>query len=143
MPRGGAVVNISSIAGKVPLPWLTLYSASKYALNAYSDGLRMELCSAGIHVLCVCPGYVDTSFSANVLLGKIPEKVAGQRRFKITAEKCAEEVLEGLRRDKRTVVTPRIGWLLVAAARLIPGVIHARMAGMRSEAGAAARSDAL
>jgi short-subunit dehydrogenase len=145
MPRGSAVVNISSIAGKVPLPWLTLYSASKYALNAYSDGLRMELSAAGVQVLSVCPGYVDTSFSKNVLVGRIPEKVAGQRRFKITAEKCAEEVLEGLRRDKRTVVTPRIGWLLIAAARLFPGIVHARMAGMRTEAeaGTAARNDAL
>ncbi len=142
MPRGGAVVNISSIAGKVPLPWLTLYSASKYALNAYSDGLRMELSAAGIHVLCVCPGYVDTSFSKNVLGGRIPEKVAGQRHFKITAEKCAEEVLGGLRRDRCTVVTPRIGWLLAAAARLIPGVIHARMAGMRAEAEGAPTNDA-
>ncbi len=51
IPAGGAVINISSIAGKVPLPWLTLYSASKYALNAYSDGLRMELGQAGILVL--------------------------------------------------------------------------------------------
>jgi short-subunit dehydrogenase len=143
MPRGGAVVNISSIAGKVPLPWLTLYSASKYALNAYSDGLRMELSTAGIHLLCVCPGYVDTSFSKNVLVGTIPEKVAGQRRFKITADKCAEEVLEGLRRDRRTVVTPRIGWLLVAAVRLFPGIVFGRMAGMRTEAQAAARNDAL
>ena len=50
IPRGGAVVNISSIAGKVPLPWLTLYSSSKFALNAFSDGLRMELTPAGIHV---------------------------------------------------------------------------------------------
>jgi short-subunit dehydrogenase len=103
----------------------------------------MELSAAGIHVLCVCPGYVDTSFSRNVLVGKIPEKVAGQRRFKITAEKCAEEVLEGLRRNKRTIVTPRIGWLLVAAARLLPGVIHGRMAGMRTDAGTSAGNDAL
>ena len=38
-----AIVNIGSIAGKVTLPWLTLYSASKYALGSYTDGLRMEL----------------------------------------------------------------------------------------------------
>jgi hypothetical protein len=86
---------------------------------------------------------VDTSFSKNVLVGTIPEKVAGQRRFKITADKCAEEVLEGLRRDRRTVVTPRIGWLLVAAVRLFPGIVFGRMAAMRTEAQTAARNDAL
>ena len=132
IPSGGAVINISSIAGKVPLPWLTLYSASKYALNAYSDGLRMELGHAGIHVLCVCPGYVDTPFRENVLQGEIPEKVAGQKRFMITAEQCAKATLDGLRRKKNTIVTPRIGWGLVVLARLLPGVLFPRMAKMNA-----------
>ena len=132
IPAGGAVINISSIAGKVALPWLPLYSASKYALNAYSDGLRMELGQAGIHVLCVCPGYVDTPFRENVLQGEIPEQVAGQKRFMITAEQCAEATLDGLRRRKRTIVTPRIGWVLVVLARLLPGVLFARMAKMNT-----------
>ena len=130
IPRGGAVVNISSIAGKVPLPWLTLYSASKYALNAFSDGLRMELGKRGIAVLCVCPGYVDTPFRKNVLQGTIPEKVAGQSRFMITADECARATLEGLRKGKRTVVTPRIGWLLVLLARMLPHFVYDRMARM-------------
>ena len=132
IPAGGAVINISSIAGKVPLPWLPIYSASKYALNAYSDGLRMELGHAGIHVLCVCPGYVDTPFRKNVLQGEIPEQVAGQKRFMITAEQCAEATLDGLRRRKRTIVTPRIGWVLVVLARLLPGVLFSQMAKMNA-----------
>lgn len=132
------IVNISSIAGKVALPWLTLYSASKFALNAFSNGLRMELAGAGIGVLCVCPGYVDTAFRENVLVGRIPEKVAGQRHFRITAEQCATEIVEGLRKNKRTVVTPRIGWLLVALERLFPRLIHGRMAQMREQAQAPA-----
>ena len=132
IPRGGAIINISSIAGKVPLPWLTLYSSSKFALNAFSDGLRMELTPAGIQVLCVCPGYVDTAFRRNVLVGEIPEKVAGQKRFMITAEQCAEATLEGLKRGKRTVVTPRIGWALTAVTRLLPGVVFGRLGRMNT-----------
>jgi hypothetical protein len=134
IPRGGAVVNISSIGGKIPLPWLSLYSASKYALNAYSDGLRMELDGRGIQVLCVCPGFVETPFRDNVLTGKIPPAVNRQRRFKITAEQCADAIVDGLRKRKRTVVTPRIGWVLIALARLFPGVIYPRMARMRTPA---------
>jgi short-subunit dehydrogenase len=122
IPRGGAIVNLSSIAGKVPLPWFTLYSSSKYALNAFSDGLRMELAGSGIQVLSVCPGYVGTDFGQNVLHGKIPERAAGNRRFKITAEQCAEAIRDGLRKGKRTVVTPKIGWALIAFVRLFPGV---------------------
>ena len=41
--RSGMIVNVGSIAGKVTLPWFTLYSASKYALGSLTDGLRMEL----------------------------------------------------------------------------------------------------
>jgi len=130
IPSGGAIVNVSSIAGKVPLPWMTHYSSSKYALNAFSDGLRIELKRRGVQVLSVCPGYVGTEFGQNVLQGRIPDKVAGQRRFKITAEECAEALVEGLRAGKRTVVTPRIGWLLIAATRLFPGLVFSRMAKM-------------
>jgi short-subunit dehydrogenase len=138
MGRGSVIVNISSIAGKVALPWMTLYSASKFALNAFSNGLRMELAGTGIGVLCVCPGYVDTAFRENVLVGRIPEEVAGQRYFRITAEQCAAEIVEGLRKNKRTVVTPRIGWLLAAMERLFPRLIHGRMARMREGAQAPA-----
>lgn len=130
IPRGGAVVNVSSMAGKVVLPWLTLYSASKYALNAFSDGLRMELAKRGIAVLSVCPGYVDTPFHENLLQGTSPEQAPGQKRFLITADECAQAILDGLRRGKRTVVTPRIGWLLVGLARLWPHFLYGRMARM-------------
>ena len=129
IPRGGAVVNMSSIAGKVPIPNLNLYSASKYALNAFSDGLWMELRRKGIHVMSVCPGYVDTTFGDKLLLGKAPSNVAGKKRFTISADECARATLDGLSRGKRTVVTPRIGWLLVGVARLMPGLLFSRMAG--------------
>ena len=139
IPRGGAIVNVSSIGGKVPLPWLSLYSASKYALNGWSDALRMELDGRGIQVLCVCPGFVDTPFRRNVLTGEIPQTVNRQRTLMITAEECAEAILGGLRKGKHTVVTPRIGWGLIALVRLLPGVIFPRMSRMRApESGGAA-----
>tara|TARA_B100001123_G_C15345638_1_gene1036969 strand:- start:7085 stop:7882 length:798 start_codon:yes stop_codon:yes gene_type:complete len=123
IPRGGAVVNISSIAGKVPLPWFTLYSASKSAINAFSDGLRMELDRFGIHVLCVCPGYVNTSFRDNSLGYEIPDQVATRKHFVVTSEQCAEATIEGLRLAKKTVVVPKIGWILAALTRILPGIV--------------------
>src|ERR1022692_2342111 len=56
--RSGTIVNVSSIGGKIPLPWATLYSASKYAVTALTEGLRMELRGDGVKTLLVCPGYV-------------------------------------------------------------------------------------
>ena len=49
------------------LPWFTLYSATKFALGALTDGLRMELRPHGIGAMLVCPGYVNTQFQAHVL----------------------------------------------------------------------------
>ena len=66
----GMVVNVASIASKVPLPWFTLYSASKAALEAFTRGLRMELASTGVGAMLVCPGYVKTNFQASVLGGR-------------------------------------------------------------------------
>ena len=60
---GGTIINISSVAGHIPLPFHGAYSASKFALNAIGNAARVELKKDGIHVLTVCPGYVRTAFS--------------------------------------------------------------------------------
>jgi len=135
--KGGAIVNISSIAGKVTLPWLTLYSVSKFALGSLTDGLRTELKPDGIHVMAVCPGYVKTEFQAHALGAHPPEPIAKGRRFAITAEECAEAIARGVEREARTVVVPRIGWLLVALSRLFPATVESRLAAI-NQSGASA-----
>jgi NAD(P)-dependent dehydrogenase (short-subunit alcohol dehydrogenase family) len=57
---GGRIVNISSIGGKMAFPHLVAYSASKYALVGFSDGIRAELRREGIYVTTVCPGFMRT-----------------------------------------------------------------------------------
>jgi short-subunit dehydrogenase len=125
--RSGTIVNVSSIGGKVPLPWFTLYSASKFALSGMTDGLRMELRAQGIHCLLVCPGYVKTGFQQNALAGQPPERLWRMRKFAITPEQCAEALVRGVERDKRTVVVPRVGWVLMAVRAILPRVIDARL----------------
>jgi short-subunit dehydrogenase len=126
--RSGAIVNVSSVAGKVPLPWLTLYSASKYALCALGDGLRMELEPDGIRVTTVCPGFVKTGFGEHALDGRPPGHIVRSRKFAITPEECARVVIRGVKRGARTVMAPPAGWLLVGLERLVPAVVEARMA---------------
>ncbi|MCL4402713.1 MAG: SDR family NAD(P)-dependent oxidoreductase [Acidobacteria bacterium] len=126
--RAGVIVNVSSIGGRIPLPWLTVYSASKYAICALTDGLRMELKSAGIHTMAVCPGYVKTGFHEHALGDKAPERIVAAKARAITPEKCARDIVRGLERDARTVVTPAVGWLLIALERLLPSFVDNRMA---------------
>jgi short-subunit dehydrogenase len=126
--RRGTIVNISSIAGKVTLPWFTLYSVSKFALGSLTDGLRMELKPYGIHAMTVWPGYVKTDFQAHALGTRPPETIRKGKRFAITAAECAEAIARGVERDAHNVVVPRIGWILVALNRLLPRVVESRLA---------------
>jgi short-subunit dehydrogenase len=123
----GFIVNIGSIAGKVTLPWFTLYSASKYALGSLTDGLRMELRSFGIHTMTVCPGYVKTRFQENVIAGRPPRLAGLRQRWAITPEKCAQDIVRGIERSARTVVTPATGWALIALERILPGLVDRRL----------------
>jgi short-subunit dehydrogenase len=125
--RSGMIVNIGSIAGKVTLPWFTLYSATKFALGALTEGLRMELGGDGIQTMVVCPGYVKTDFQAHALVGNAPDRLLKGRKFAITPEQCAEAVAQGVERDARTVVTPRSGWALIALQRLFPTLVERQM----------------
>jgi len=58
----GRIVNVSSVVGRVSLPFLGIYSASKFAMEAMSDALRVELCDSGIAVSLVEPGPITTHF---------------------------------------------------------------------------------
>jgi short-subunit dehydrogenase len=128
--RDGTIVNVGSIAGKMTLPWLTLYSGSKYAVGSLTEGLRMELARDRIHTMLVCPGYVRTAFQQNVLGGEPPSDIQRARKMAITPEQCAADIRRGVERRARTVLSPKSGWFLVMLYRLFPGEAQRRMAGM-------------
>lgn len=65
--KSGSVISLSSIQGKVALPYRTAYSASKFAVQAYSDSLRAEMAEHNIHIGIVSPSYVQTNISINAL----------------------------------------------------------------------------
>ena len=111
-----------------------MYSASKYAVGALTEGLRMELRRDGVHAMLVCPGYVKTGFQEHVRGGRVPPAVLRSRRYSITAVECATAIRRGVERDARTVMTPRAGWILVALARLFPATVQGRMANMNESA---------
>lgn len=65
--RKGAIVNIGSVSGYIHLPLSAAYSNSKAAVHSLSDILRVELAPMGIHVLCVAPGKIKSSFGKQAL----------------------------------------------------------------------------
>jgi uncharacterized protein len=131
--RQGLIVNVSSIAGIMPLPWFSLYSATKAALNSFTEGLRMELHGSGVRTMLVCPGYVKTGFQDNVLGGRPPKKIRETKQFAITPDQCAADIVKGIERDARTVVTPKSGWALITANKLVPAAVHRQLARYNQE----------
>ncbi len=123
----GTIINISSVAGHIPLAFGAPYSASKFAVNALGKAARMELKRDGIHVLTVCPGYVRTEFGANMLAarkGNIrPQSVRG-----ITAERVARAVYRGYRKRQREVIVPWTMIPVVKLYQLFPGLVEWGMA---------------
>ncbi len=124
---GGTLVNVSSIAGQISLPWLPVYSASKFAMAALTSAQRTELKRDGVNVMGVFPGYVDTDFQAHAPGPRPPNLVVRGKRFAVSAGDCAEAIVDGIAHRKRLVVTPRAGWLLVWANRFFPRFIESRM----------------
>lgn len=59
----GRIVNVSSVAGRIARPLSATYDATKHALEAYTDGLRLELAAEGIPVISIQPGFIRTDFS--------------------------------------------------------------------------------
>jgi short-subunit dehydrogenase len=126
----GTIVNISSVAGHIPIPFHGSYSGTKFAMNAIGKAARVELASAGINVLTVCPGYVKTDFGANAVRGSEPIRVRPQKAKGISVERVARAVLRGIEKQKREVVVP---WTMHPAIKLyqmFPGIIDAVMARM-------------
>ena len=69
--RNAMVVNLASIAGKSPQPWLSVYSATKAAVIAYTQAMNKELNGDGIKSTALCPGFVDTDMTEFVK-GSVP-----------------------------------------------------------------------
>jgi short-subunit dehydrogenase len=113
-----AIVNISSIAGQRGIPARSEYSASKFAVEGFSEALRAELVKDGIDVLVVAPGLTQTNFSRNMLERKALMPVDHLRGM--TAEAVAAATLRVLERGRnRTVLTLR-GKTLTLVARFLP-----------------------
>ena len=120
---GGTIVNISSVVGHFPVPFMAAYCASKFAVNALGKGARMELKRDNINVLTVCPGYVRTDFGEHVVANRgstvRPQSVQG-----VTAERVARATYDGYRKGKREVIVP---WTMIPVVKLyqmFPGLVE-------------------
>jgi short-subunit dehydrogenase len=123
LERGeGAIVNISSIGGKVAFPHLLPYVASKFAITGWSQGLRAELAGKGIRVTTVCPGIMRTGSHIQARFAGNQAKeyrwfaaAAGLPRTATSATKAARKIVRALAAGSAEI---SIGLQAISAARL-------------------------
>jgi short-subunit dehydrogenase len=121
---GGTIINISSVAGHIPIPFHAAYSATKFAMNAIGKAARVELKNDKIHVLTVCPGYVRTNFGENAVVGSDLKRIRPGSVRGITAERVARATLQGYLKQKREVVVPWTMQLPVRIYQHFPGLVE-------------------
>ena len=111
----GAIINVSSLAGLLPLPDFAVYAASKAYVTSFSEALRIELKDHHIPVLAVCPGPVKTQFGEVARRHGQSREMPGHRSFYVPKQQVVAEALAALDNNRARVYPG----LKTAAAALI------------------------
>lgn len=120
----GAIVSISSVAGKVGSQSRSGYSAAKHAIIGFMDSLRAEVANRSVQVIVACPGWVRTNISINALnaRGEPENKMDHTIANGISAEQCAQAVVRALEKNKAEVIIGNgISRLAPTIKRFFPG----------------------
>jgi NAD(P)-dependent dehydrogenase (short-subunit alcohol dehydrogenase family) len=132
--RGGQLVNVSSAAGLVGLPWHAPYSATKFGLRGVSEVLRFDLRRYRIGVTLVCPGGVDTPLTGTVDIAGIDSQAPHMqrlterfRRHGKSPEHAARCILDGVTHNRYLVYTSVDIRALHALQRFAPPLYAAGM----------------
>jgi NAD(P)-dependent dehydrogenase (short-subunit alcohol dehydrogenase family) len=130
----GRIVNISSIGGRVSVPHMVPYSASKFALTGLSDGLRYELAHENIVVTTVCPGLMRTGSPLNASMkGRHPQEYAwfaisdSLPLTTIDVERAARQVIAACRRGDAELVITVQAKIAILARTVAPELFAAAM----------------
>lgn len=125
--KQGAIINISSLGGKRSLPTSSIYCASKFALEAYTESLRCELKTTNINVLNVRPSIISNTnffngkFMKKELSSDFEIKIKGIN--KISSDIIAKKILISIIKKKRDLNLTLIAKLMIILNSIIPGLI--------------------
>lgn len=120
--RGGAIVNVASLAGRIPVVHEATYSATKFGLRAFSYALADELAESGVRVSAVSPGPVDTGFIMEEI-DTVPDLVFSQPMS--SADEIAQLVIDCAADGRVERMRPRLGGYMATLGYLFPGLRRA------------------
>ena len=116
---GGAIVNVISVAGRVTIPMLGSYCASKWALFSLTQGVRAELAKQGTFVVSVNPGAIDTDMAKGMDMAKLDPADVARQSLKAVEDgvediyvgEMAQGTMQGLRVDEKALEKQLAGML--------------------------------
>ena len=117
--KRGAILNVSSSAGFLPIPGMAVYAASKAFVNSFTEALRAELGGSGVCVTALCPGPVHTEFGDVAKRpGREPE--IGPEFVYVSVEQTARDALVAVESDKPLVIPGFFMKLTMFLVRITP-----------------------
>lgn len=123
--KGGHIVTITSLVGKIGTPSRSGYAASKHALHGFFDSLRAEVHDQNIKVLLVCPGYVHTNISVNALKadGKPTGKMDSNQKQGMSPGELAQKILVAMKKGNEEMYVGGKEVFAVYIKRLFPKLL--------------------
>jgi dehydrogenase/reductase SDR family protein 7B len=118
------IINISSVAGLVGVPLRSVYAASKHALKAFFEVWSLENRKPNIHFTLVFPGRINTPISYNALTNDGSQQGVhdeGQKKG-ISVEVCCKEIINAIKKKRRTVYIMRKEWILLFVYKHFPSM---------------------
>jgi short-subunit dehydrogenase len=142
----GAILNVSSVAGFVPVPHFAVYAATKAYVTSFSEALRAELRNANISVTTLCPGPVSTEFGD--VASRVPQVDTSRARemFTVPVQEVVRRGLDAVSRDKARVVPGTLVNLAMSTVVFIPMylkrlILNAQAARKKASSSSPARPD--
>lgn len=116
----GAILNVSSIAGLLPLPKMAVYAASKAYVSSFSEALRGELRDTGVSVTTLCPGPVNTEFFLTAERADGRDAMPAPEIFKVPAEEVVAAALSAVEGDRARVIPGWFVCVVMTIASIVP-----------------------
>ncbi len=120
--KSGQIINVASMAGLIATPGSTVYSATKFGVNGFSDALRRELRGSGVQISAFCPGYTPSEISPELKAVAEGQSNAPRVPGLMPIVYVADQVARLIRHPRRRVVIPTSWKFLVIGAFLFPGI---------------------
>lgn len=121
----GHIINTASAAGLIPVPGEISYTASKYGIVGLSNALRVEGAALGVKVSVICPGFIETPILYTSKINNFDRvKFLDLMPKAMSADKCAQVILNGVKRNKAIIIVTTFAKILWIIQRISPAFMR-------------------